>query len=121
MNLKNFLIIEDETDLSAIILNMIEVFGAKGQIADNADKAMKAIQLNNFDYFIIDLTLPDKTGLELYNDIVEHNPDYRGKAIFTSGLNVSTELRRVLDEHGAMFLAKPFTIEKFQNLIKNLL
>lgn len=121
MDLKNFLIIEDESDLSAIILNMIEVFGAKGQVAENAEKAIKIMQQSNFDYFIIDLTLPDKTGLQLYNDIVNQNPDYRGKAIFTSGLNVSDELKRVLDDDGAMFLAKPFTIEKFQNLIKNLL
>ncbi len=121
MELKNFLIIEDESDLSAIILNMIEVFGAKGQIAENAEKAIKTMQQNKFDYFIIDLTLPDKTGLQLYKDIVEHNPDFRGKAIFTSGLNVSDELKRVLVDDGAMFLAKPFTIEKFQNLIKNLL
>lgn len=117
MSLKNVLIIEDEPDLSAIIQNMVEVFGYQGQIAETADKAKKSIKGQIFDFFIIDLTLPDINGIQLYREIIKLMPEYRGKAIFTSGLSISEELRQIMDEDGTLFLAKPFTIEKFQDVL----
>jgi response regulator of citrate/malate metabolism len=120
MEVKNFLIVEDEPDLSAIILNMVEYFGKKGQIAENASKALNSIKHHKFDFFILDLTLPDKNGIQLYNEIIKQNPDCRGKVIFTSGLNISKELQKIIEEDGAMFLAKPFTVDKFESLLKEI-
>ena len=114
---KQVLIIEDEPDLSAVFVNLLEVFGFRGSVAHNAQLALDNLTQRQFDLFIIDLTLPDRPGLDLYKEIVTIYPQYQGKVIFTSGFNVSDELNQIMKRDGASFLAKPFSMDKLKKVL----
>jgi DNA-binding NtrC family response regulator len=114
---KSVLIIEDESELATIILNMLETYGLEGEIVDTSRQATKLVKKSDYDFFIIDLSLPDSSGIDLYNSILSINDKYKGKVVFTSGLSVDEELDKIIQSDGALFLPKPFTIDKFKEII----
>ena len=118
---KRVLIVEDEPDLSAVFVNLLDVFGVQSQVAEDASMAKIAIVQDKFDFVIIDLTLPDESGVDLYKDMVLSHPEYKGNVIFTSGMNVTEELGEIMREDGISFLAKPFSIEKLKQALERLL
>jgi DNA-binding NtrC family response regulator len=117
MATKKALIVEDESDLSAVILSLIETFGFEGTVADTGQKAQNYIEKNQYHFVIIDLTLPDIDGVDLYKDMISHHPAYRGKVIFTSGFSISDALKEIMERDDVSFLSKPFTIDEFKELI----
>ena len=100
MHSKKVLIVEDEPDLSAVFANLLKVFGVESEIADNAENAKEKINENKYDFYIIDITLPDISGIELYKDMLDIQPECRGNVIFTSGLNESEELLSIIKSDG---------------------
>jgi DNA-binding NtrC family response regulator len=117
MGSKKVLIVEDEPDLSAVFANLLKVFGVESEIADTAENAKEKINKNKYDFYIIDITLPDISGIELYKDMIELNPECRGNVIFTSGLNESEELLSIIKSDGTSFLPKPFSMEKLREAL----
>jgi DNA-binding NtrC family response regulator len=117
MAAKRALIVEDESDLSAVFLSLIETLGFKGTVADTGEKAQNYLEKNKYEFVIIDLTLPDIGGIDLYKEMISHNPAYRGNVIFTSGFSTSDELKEIMKRDGLAFLSKPFTIDEFKELI----
>jgi DNA-binding NtrC family response regulator len=115
---KKVLIVEDEPDLAAVIANLLDVFGFGSRIADNGEIALNIVSSETFDLFIIDLTLPDVSGIDLYRDIVSHQPAYRGNAIFTSGMSISDDLNQIMEEDNTSFLAKPFSMDKLKKVLE---
>ena len=115
---KRVLIIEDEPDLSAVFVNLLEVFGFASSVADSAQAAKNSLANGKFDLFIIDLTLPDRSGIDLYKDIISIHPEYKGKVIFTSGFNVSDELNKIMERDSVSFLAKPFSMDKLKKVLE---
>lgn len=118
MENKHILVVEDEQALSNIVINMLEVFGYSGKVCENAGDALETLKDENFGCLILDLTLPDMSGQDLYKMIREKYPQYRGHVIFTSGFNISEELEELIKEDHLDFLAKPFSVDKFKTLIE---
>ena len=118
---KRALIVEDEPDLSAVFVNLLDIFGVQCKVAENAFMAKKSVTEEKFDFLIIDLTLPDESGIDLYKDMVLSHPEYRGNAIFTSGMNVTEDLSKIMRDDGISFLAKPFSIENLKKELEKLL
>ncbi len=117
MSKKHALIVEDEPDLSTVFANLLEIYGFRASTAEDAQAAMEAINKHSFDFCIIDLTLPDLPGIDLYQNMISTHSRYRGNVIFTSGFNVSDELTEIMKKDGVLFLAKPFTMDKLKKLL----
>ena len=114
---KTVLIVEDEPDLSVVFANLLSVFGVQSKVAESGSAAKNSIANHKFDFIIIDLTLPDMSGLDLYKEMISANPEYRGNVIFTSGMNASAELGEMMKKDDISFLAKPFSIEKLKETL----
>ena len=115
---KRVLVVEDEPDLSAVFENLLNVFGVQSSVADSAAMAIKCLEEAKYDFLIIDLTLPDQAGTDLYKEIILSHPEYRGRVIFTSGMSVTEDLNKIMSEDGISFLAKPFSIEKLKQVLE---
>ncbi|MBN2365416.1 MAG: response regulator [Calditrichaeota bacterium] len=114
---KRVLIVEDEADLAVVFANLLDVFGFTSQIVDNGANAREIVNNEKFDLFIIDLTLPDISGIDLYRDIVSAYPAYKGQVIFTSGMNISDDLNQIIKDDNTSFLAKPFSMDKLKKVL----
>ncbi len=115
---KKVLIIEDEPDLASVFVSLLEVFGFQSEVAESAGLAKEMIAQDQFNFLIIDLTLPDSSGIDLYQEIIAQYPQYKGEIIFTSGFNITDELNQILNRDGASFLAKPFSMDKLKKVLE---
>jgi DNA-binding NtrC family response regulator len=114
---RNVLIVEDENDLSMVFVSILETLGFRGTIAENAERAKSLLQKNKYDILIIDLTLPDIEGVELYKQIISTKPHYKGSVIFTSGAAAYDKLDQLIQKDGNTFLSKPFSINQFKKIL----
>ena len=117
MENKRILVVEDEAPLAGIMVNMLDYFDFQGEVAKSGEEALEKIGSLDFSYLIIDLSLPDMNGMELYQKIIKQNSGYRGRAAFTSGFNVSDELKKLIERDRLTFLPKPFSIDKFKKIM----
>ena len=117
MDTKRVLIIEDEVDVSNILQNVLKLAQIESDIASSGKEALQKLQQTTFHGIILDLTLPDTHGKDLYHQIVAHHPELKGKVLFTSGYNLDEELERLLEESGNRFMQKPFQLMELKAVI----
>jgi DNA-binding NarL/FixJ family response regulator len=74
---KRLLIVDDHPMMRTGLAQLIDNEGDLKVCAeaDNAGQALNAVAKNNFDLALVDISLPDKNGLELIKDLRTLNPE----------------------------------------------
>ncbi len=115
------LVIEDDEDLADIFCVFLNKMGFDSVAAHLPEDALIALKEYLYDLIILDLTLPHISGLELYREILELRPDYRGRFLFTSGYEPNPEVIEIMEKEGVPFLQKPFQIDTLKKKIARFL
>ncbi len=109
----NVLIIEDETGLA----KEMEVFLKKeGYLCDQAHtgkEASEKIYVNNYDFILLDLGLPDYDGLDLLKEVFKSTKN-ASVIILTARGTVDDKIKG-LDMGADDYLAKPFSLLELQS------
>ena len=92
-------------------------------VCDRADRAMEAVQHNDFDLMVLDLNLPDMNGMDLYRELVGMCPALDQRAVFVTGFLgtgffIDSELRRFFAENHCLYLAKPYSSTELLRSVK---
>lgn len=107
------LIVEDEKTLAY----EMEAFLKKGfyvcDITHSFKDALEKLELNKYDFILIDLTLPDGNGLEILKKAKKSNPD-AAYIIVTARTNLKDRVSG-LDLGADDYLAKPFYLLELQS------
>ena len=120
MEPKRILIIEDEADISNIIKNVMGLAQIECAIASNGKQALELLAKHQFDALILDLTLPDVHGVDLYHQIIKDYPHLKGKCLFTTGYNLDPDLEALITQTGDHFMQKPFQLMALKDLMVKL-
>ena len=103
------LVVDDEPNDVEAVRNPLEKSGFLVFSADSTDSALKIFQHNarGFDMAVLDISLPEKNGVDLYQELLALNPNL--KVLFVSG-HVGAEVIRFygLRATDRYFLQKPF-------------
>lgn len=65
------LIIEDDSTFSQVLEGFLTKHGHEPYVVNDAKKAIKITDLQNFDLLLIDYRLPDGTGLDVLSHVLE--------------------------------------------------
>jgi len=107
------LIVEDEKTLAL----EIEAFLKKGfylcEMAHTGVKALQMLDLNLYDFVLLDLGLPDIDGLALLQKAKKYNPD-AAYIILTARGNIEDRIKG-LDQGADDYLPKPFSLPELQS------
>ena len=87
--------------------------------ADNARQALTAVEKSNFDLALLDISLPDKNGLELIKDLRAVRPDLLILVVSMHDEMIYAE--RVLRAGGRGYIMKQEGGEKFLRAIRQVL
>jgi two-component system, repressor protein LuxO len=71
----NVLVVEDSTSLQTIYRTILTKAGFTVGVAGSAATALAAFTAAEFSIVILDLVLPDRDGLALMQDLLDHRPD----------------------------------------------
>lgn len=115
----HILVAEDNRVSQRVIERILEQHGYQSTIIDNGTHALELLGSNKYDLVILDLHMPDMSGIDLVNTYnANHNDEALPFIILTA--NVTPEAERACHQAGvAAFLTKPVTSNILINTIES--
>lgn len=121
--MKSILIIEDESQLRAMLGKVLARAGYQVAQAENGEDGMRIFRYQPADLVITDLIMPGKKGLELIAELKREFPQTKIIAISGGGWRVDEEeYLSVAEKLGVDYsLPKPFQNDTLLSIVENLL
>ncbi|MDD3044109.1 MAG: response regulator transcription factor [Candidatus Delongbacteria bacterium] len=113
------LIIEDEIELLIAESNYLTKEGYVCEMAENFQKAGEKISIYEYDIILLDITLPDGNGLELFKTVKKYN--VKAGVIIISAKNSLDDKIIGLDLGADDYMTKPFQLSELNSRIKAVL
>ena len=113
-NIKRFLLVEDDADAGQITQLLLESLDVDTDIATSVKDCKATLEHNsNYDKVLLDMHLPDGSGLELAGFIKEHYPDIQ--RVIISGMEPDAVHIRQLEIE--QVLLKPINLALLSKLV----
>jgi two-component system copper resistance phosphate regulon response regulator CusR len=112
------LVIEDEKKMSAFIYQGLTEVGHTADVADMPREARQFLKKNNYDLVILDVMLPEISGIEFAKELRDNN--YKGNILMLTALSTTKDKIAGLDAGADDYLAKPFEFEELLARIRAL-
>ncbi len=115
------LVVDDEKILLELMKDILITLGAEVITVNDALQAVDVYKQNpDIDVVMLDVIMPGKTGVEIYDELLKINPDIR--VIFMSGYNKDNEVLGLVEKNAnAAFINKPYAVADCQQKITNML
>ena len=76
--------------------------------------------LPHSDCILLDVRMPEMSGIELHRHITERYPNLADRVVFLTGDTLLPEIRDVMEKSGCLFLGKPFRQDDLQKVLSTL-
>ena len=122
MALKNkakILVVDDEEDLRRLLSDIVTKAGYEVANASDGDEAIGLVKKTAFDVALLDIQMPNKSGIEVLKYIQENSA--KTKSIILTGY---ADLKHAMEarEFGAQdFISKPYKLEDVLATIERVL
>lgn len=103
---KKILVVEDDQLLRTELTNELEAAGFAVTAAADGEEGLAAFEANTPDAAIVDIMLPKKSGLELFEDIRAKYPNSTTPIYFLTGTNDMEYISRAVEGGAAGYLNK---------------
>ncbi len=113
------LVIEDEAALNESIVSYLEGEGFRCEHAGTLESGTEKVCLYEYDCILVDIGLPDGSGLSLIRELKKHHPETG--IIIISAKNAYDDKISGLDLGADDYLTKPFHLPELNSRIKSLL
>jgi len=112
------LIVDDETNIRKVLKVILEESRFEVHESGNIAESVAAVKDNYFDLAIVDLRLPDGSGIDVLKMIKENSPD---TVVLVITAFASTETAVETMKAGAYdYVTKPFNLDEIRITVKNI-
>lgn len=118
MSAKKILIVDDDSDLSFIISEMLEGCGYETSRAENAEQAFDMLTDGKFHLILLDINLPDSTGFEICRQLREFSDV---PVIFASARTSEDDRITGFDTGGDDYIPKPYSMKELLSRVNALI
>jgi CheY-like chemotaxis protein len=107
---EHILLVEDEKSVREFAARVLEQHGYAVTDVPDAQSALEMLERDEwgFDLVFADVVLPDKSGLELAEQILARNPSFH--VLLSSGYTGQRSRWETIRQRGLHFLQKPYTL-----------
>ncbi len=113
--MSQILVIDDEIEICELLKIALEMAGHQVKTCLSATEAKKCLELTEFDFVIIDMIMPEVSGLEMIRYINDRYP--RILTILTTGLLTNEVIEEALKQGAYNFVNKPFSLDEITKII----
>ena len=107
------LIVDDNRDLADGLALVLEDENHEVGVAYNANHAIELFHLNKPDAVLLDVKLPDRSGIDVFRLMHEHQPGAR--IILMTGYRIEQLLSEVAEQEAVAILRNPFSMDTLLN------
>lgn len=111
------LLVEDDSAISLALSYSLQK-EYEVDVCDNKEKALQYIEQNEYDLFLLDVTLPDGNGYDICRYIKQR---FDLPVIFLTAMDDEANIVMGLDIGGDDYITKPFGILELQSRIRNIM
>ncbi len=104
--ISEILIVDDDPDIRGALRRLLERSGMHVIEAESAEAAIAQLVSSRPDVVVSDVMMPGRSGLELYETLVEHSPRLEGRVIFLTGAADEPSINARIEELGAPLIGK---------------
>ncbi len=116
-NKPSVLIVDDEDRFRSTMRKLLTAEGLEASTCSSATQALDELRKNHYDVVILDVRMPEMSGVEALPKIKEIDPDI--EVIVLTG-HASVETAKSIIRNGAYdYLLKPYSIETLLEKIEN--
>jgi len=106
--------VDDDPDVLEVLRHMLVHHGYDVIACSNGAATLEAAKNEQPDLFLLDITMPGMSGLELCGHLKQNSDLVDIPVIFLSGLNATEDKIRGFHAGGVDYIAKPFQSEEVQ-------
>ena len=103
---KDLLVVEDNPEQAEVISSIIGSGDVKTTTVPTAQEAYDHILTGRFDCMVLDINLPDMSGIELLNKIRKNDELFQLPVIVYTGRDLTNAEKRIIDEYAATTIIK---------------
>jgi PAS domain S-box-containing protein len=116
---RSILLVEDNDAVADGIVGLLQMYGATVQRVATGKEAFAAITSRPPDAVILDVSLPDADGIELFTIIRPSHPEL--PVIFSTGENDQPRLRNLLGDRRVGVLIKPYDLGELTDALASVM
>lgn len=113
---RNVLLVDDNVPLRSTLAGVLEDEGVETGQAGRGDEAVQLVKQVRFDLLVLDLNLPDMTGVVLYSALTRELPGVG--CIFMTAEASETLIEKAMSLNPLRLLRKPFEVNLFRDLVR---
>jgi len=118
---KRILIIDDEEDIVALLVQVLREDGYRVSTAFSGQEALQRMAKEDYDLIVSEVKIGIPDGRKLYEHIKKNNSELAERIVFVTGDTASADTKAFLKEIGNLRLEKPFDIEELTRAIREAL
>jgi len=111
------LLIDDDEAILQVVGKALKIANCDVITASSARDAAMLLARGEFDAIISDIRMPEFDGMQLFEFMDKHFPEYKDHVIFVTG-DSSPQTLQFLERNHARFLMKPFEIHPLLAMVK---
>jgi two-component system cell cycle sensor histidine kinase/response regulator CckA len=118
---ETILLVDDEDLIIDVSQDILKLLGYNVLVAKDGKEAIQAYKKNQdkIDIVILDMIMPGMNGGEVYNKMIEINPDI--KVLLSSGYSLNEQSAEILERGCNDFIQKPFNMMDISEKIRKIL
>ncbi|MBI4051129.1 MAG: response regulator [Elusimicrobia bacterium] len=113
------LIIEDDPVLTDLLSSILQKENCNLQTAFSGKEGIEKISSFKPEVIILDITLPDMSGLDILKQLSEHKQENPASVLVMTVLTNKTYREKAADLGAKAYLTKPFKIQEFLSVVQN--
>ncbi len=113
------LVVDDEPSITKLLKQSLTEEGYEVKATGKPGYALRLIKGGKYALILLDIKLPDMSGIELYEHLDKTDKSLAERIIFITGDVLGSETMDFFSRTGASYVSKPFSIEKLKNEVKS--
>jgi DNA-binding response OmpR family regulator len=109
------LVVEDDRSVRETLGIVLDSYGVQAELAESGQTALDYLAKSWPDVMLLDLTLEEMSGEELYEKIHARFQQVPPTVVLSAAQQGENRTRKM---HGARFLAKPYTLEQLIQVLR---
>ncbi len=115
------LVVDDELGVRQFLSRLLVEEGYEVETVDNASDALERIEKERHNLILLDIKMPDMSGIELYGHIGKIARSLAKRVVFITGDVIGADTKSFLSKSKALYISKPFDTEQLKREINRIL